>query len=891
MSLLRLCPLLFLAVLLENPAALHGAEEVLRSDRPPPWVKPYITNRLADPPPPGSTADIHYLLSDRQTHAEKETRFYHYAYRLLTEAGVQDNSQLSIPFDPKYETVTLHSLSITRQGRVLNKLDSQEIKILQRESGAERQIYDGRLTAMIVLEDVRVGDVVEYAYSVTGANPVFEGRFFHFESTRWAAPVHQLRVRVLWATDRPIQYRNHGSPVDPRHLRQGNIDIAELEEDDLPAVLSEGDLPEDYFSHPWMEFSDFPDWQSVARWAASQFPENETLPAEARAEVERLRGLKTREERVLGALRWVQDSIRYVGMFQGIHSHRPFPLESVLSRRFGDCKDKSNLLATMLRALDVPCRIGLVSTRNRSAIREWLPSPDCFDHAVVGIDMDGGFRWLDATASYQRGSLLNLHFPDYGWVLPVDPGTTDLVRVTPSGLDLSEVKTSETFTLADYKGTARLSVVTQYRGSQADSQRAYFASRSRDEIERAYLNHYARDYPKIKVLETLKTEDDETENVFSTTESYQLEEIWKPAESAPGLLKFELSASIVSGELFLPSTRVRTMPFYLPHPRLCTQHIEVRFPSALGLNNATEHITNPAFNFSVTEVATPTVAKVTYRYQSRKNRVGVEESERYMQDVQKALNQVGYTFSIPAKYATQSPEELGTEAASEPGFRPVWTLVLVFVITFLAGTLLCAALYFWDPSAKPRPFTIGPELEGLGGWLFLVGFGVVVRVPASIMSAYSSLRDVNTETWIALTREGSTSYHALWEPVLILDAAIISAMVPFHVLLLVLFFQRRTSFPSLQAVLFVFSAVYGGAVAYVYSQIPSIRPEDVQEAAKDLSRAIFAVVIWVPYLFVSKRVQNTFRRRRRAQTPPPLPRGPATPSFLAPPAIEGQVTE
>lgn len=882
----RSLPLFVLSGLLACLSALGAADEVLRSDRPPPWVKPYLTNRLADPPPPGAASDVHYLLADRQTHAEKETRFYHYSYRLLTEAGVQDNSQLSIPFDPKYETVTLHSLSITRQGKVINKLDTQEVKILQRESGAERQIYDGRLTAMILMEDIRVGDVVEYAYSITGANPVFDGHFSHVESTRWSAPVHQSRVRVLWAADRPVKYRNQDSPVEPQFFTQGGLMIAQLEEEDLPAILNEGDLPENFFCHPWIEFSDFPDWQSVARWAAAQFPQDQALPEEARVEVDRLRQLKTEEERILGALRWVQDSIRYVGLFQGIHSHRPFPLESVVGRRFGDCKDKSNLLTTMLRALGFQCRIGLVSTRNRSAIHQWIPSPDTFDHAVVGIDTANGLRWMDATASYQRGSLADLHFPDYGWVLPVDPATTELLRVTPSGLDKSEVKTAETFVMSDYKGSARLSVVTQYWGSQADSQRSYFASRSRDEIERAYLNHYARDYPKIKVLEALKSEDDEAENVFTTRESYALEEVWKPTEADPSKLQFALGASIVSDELFLPSTRVRTMPFFLPHPRLCTQVLEVHFPSPLQLNNATEHITNPAFHFSVKEVSTPKVATITYRYQSRQNRVTVEQADRYMKDVQKALNQVGYTFTVPADYATQGPEALAVaETEVKAGYRPVWTLILVSIMSLLAGTLVCVVLYFWDPAAKPRLLTGGPVLEGLGGWLILIGFGVVVRAPTSVWAAFTNLRDIDAETWNALTREGSAAYHALWEPVLILDMAVLAAMVPFYSLLLILFFKRRTSLPPFLAGLFVWTAVYSALVIYFYGQIPSLQPEDIDEASKDLTRAIVTVVIWVPYLFVSKRVQNTFTRRRVAPKPPPLPSGPANPSFPPAPAL------
>ena len=38
-------------------------------------------------------------------------------------------------------------------------------------------MYDGRETLSIVLDDVRVGDEIDYAYSLRGGNPVFGDKF------------------------------------------------------------------------------------------------------------------------------------------------------------------------------------------------------------------------------------------------------------------------------------------------------------------------------------------------------------------------------------------------------------------------------------------------------------------------------------------------------------------------------------------------------------------------------------------------------------------------------------------------------------------------------------------------------------------------------------------
>ena len=60
-------------------------------------------------------ADGHrYLVADRQFHAEEKSQFRRFAYRLLSENGVQEWSQLSFDFDPAYQELLLHQMVIHR---------------------------------------------------------------------------------------------------------------------------------------------------------------------------------------------------------------------------------------------------------------------------------------------------------------------------------------------------------------------------------------------------------------------------------------------------------------------------------------------------------------------------------------------------------------------------------------------------------------------------------------------------------------------------------------------------------------------------------------------------------------------------------------------------------
>ena len=67
----------------------------------------------------------------------------------------------------------------------------------------------GRARAAAGGKDVRVGDVVEYAYSVQGHNPVFGGHHFGSFDLDWDVPVAHRHARLLWPRERPLHWKLH----------------------------------------------------------------------------------------------------------------------------------------------------------------------------------------------------------------------------------------------------------------------------------------------------------------------------------------------------------------------------------------------------------------------------------------------------------------------------------------------------------------------------------------------------------------------------------------------------------------------------------------------------------------------------------------------------------
>ncbi len=653
----RRFPRLWLILFLGGLSTLSRAQSpsvILQA--PPAWVESFSPD-LSNPAglPPGSEKEkgesVKCLLRDEQTHAAEQTTYQHLAQQFLSQNGVQNNSTLTFNFNPAYETLRIHQLLVHRDGKTTDRLASQEIKILQREPDLEEQLYDGRLTATLMLADIRVGDVVEYAFSTRGTNPVFAGHFVDTFQAGWRAPLPRWRQRLLWPSDQPPpDIQNHGVVPAPQIRRLEGTSLIEYrwQADDLPGHPPEEETPADTDACAWVQLSSFTSWGEVAAWASKLFrrdaPDDpDALPEELRREVGVINLLPGREAKVVAALRYVQDNYRYLGIEIGANSHQPYPVATVCERRFGDCKDKANLLATLLRALGFEADPALVNTRYRGTLADWHPTAYAFDHAVTRLRLEGRDYWLDPTRRHQGGSFGHLYIRADGKALVVREDTTGLTDVSPGGLEESGVEVTDTF-IQDHCGDpARLTVQSVYHGRDADATRGDFAEAGREEIQQKYLNYYAESYPKIRSPGGLEISDDRDKNEVVVTEHYEVDDFWQQDRDPESRwLYAHFEPFNVKSCVQVPAIRLRAMPMALPYPLRATEVIQVRLPAGMDYRRTQGEVKDRAFNFNFVKEyrRDQNFMVMTYHYQSLADRVEAARMPEYLAHTQRALDNV-----------------------------------------------------------------------------------------------------------------------------------------------------------------------------------------------------------------------------------------------------------
>jgi transglutaminase-like putative cysteine protease len=582
----------------------------------------------------------------RQRPGGSET-FDRYAYKIVDRTGLERGAAINFEFDPATSQVTMNWLNIIRDGVVINRLPEATFDVFRREKDAEKGLFDGWLTAYVNVDDVRVGDIIDYGRTTIRTPIVGGDLFFHSVAVAWGEPVALIREKVTWPTDRPLNIRRIRTDIQPDIKTDGAMTTYLWQSANPVPVKSEENLPADFPAYPTIQMSSTSRWQDVVDAVSPYYRLDQQLPAGFASKLDDIAARYARpEDRMIEAMRLVQDTIRYVSLSMGRGSYIPRSPDVVVKSGFGDCKDKALLLAISLRRLGVQADPALTDLDGGFALGDLPPTIRAFDHVIVKAVIKSETYWIDATNYLQGGRAENLVPPDYGFALPIVAGKAEMERIGRKELFQPTTFVSEAFDFPTLKGEAlRLTVSTTYRDADADSMRYRLVSQSATKLADDYLQYYNRQYPGMTSLAPLSTNDDRDRNVVTTVESYEL-----PAEAldADDLVKnFPLKADLGIGNLPEPDMVGRVGPIWLGSPVFKRHQCIVRNLKAefVGPEKSNDVIT-PYVAFKARWSSKPTEFQVDWFLKTIGDRVPAKDIGSYLKSRRKMTDNASWSYNF-----------------------------------------------------------------------------------------------------------------------------------------------------------------------------------------------------------------------------------------------------
>lgn len=467
------------------------------------WV---VDAPIPPAPPVAEGAATISLLNDTQIRLSEsgDTVFNADIYKIATAQGL-DEAAMQLTWDPSLEVLTIHRYRLWRDGKAIDLLGDgvdrgKGITVMQREKNMESAALDGELTASMQPDGVRVGDIVDLAYTITRHDPATGGRSQLLVGPPNGVPIGRLRLRAIWPAERATQWRAWPGAVQPVLSQKGGMKELVADLANVTTSRPPSKAPARFRAVNLVELTDFADWQTVSRTYADLFDKASALSptSPVKAEAAKIAAAtsdpKTRAEM---ALRLVEEQVRY--LFIGIDDGGfvPAPVDLTWQRRFGDCKGKTALLLALLRELDIAARPVLVNTENGDFTANRLPAMSAFDHVIAQATIDGRTYWLDGTRIGDT-RLDRLLTPDYGVGLPATVQGSGLIPMVPEPLPAPTTLTSlDLDASAGIEAPAPAKAEIRYRGENAHTMRERYNGLSAADLDRALKKLWRETYDFI----------------------------------------------------------------------------------------------------------------------------------------------------------------------------------------------------------------------------------------------------------------------------------------------------------------------------------------------------------------------------------------------------------
>ena len=533
----------------------------------------------------GAVDVLLWTVQDRLAPGDDES-FIEVASRVNAPEGLGQVGNLIQAWNPLTESLTIHRARIIRGAQIIDLLaDRRRFTVLRRETSLEAAIVDGELTATLQPEGLQVGDVLDFAFTLTRCEPALAGHSEGGAQVGHAGTIGTLSVHASWPVEMPFRtWKTDDLPVLDRTTHDRWTEVGFDQTGAISPDPPKGAPPFDRM-FGLLSVGDFKDWADVSKTVYPLYAKAATLaPASPlKAEITRIRGAHSDpKSRVLAALEFVETQTRYLDVELDADGYTPAAADLTWTRRFGDCKGKAVLLLALLQGLGIDAEPALVNTMDGDGLDRRLPQMSMFDHVIVRAEIEGRTYWLDGTRMGDE-NLDVLAIPNYHWALPLQSGGAGLEALIPKDpvLPLAE-STLHVDARNGIDKPARVHEELVMRGDVALGLSLGIRQESRTDADRTLrlMMTAARSWIKPDKVEF--TYDPQRMEARATLEGSGTPPLTSSDGSTTGVRDWPLEGSLVGRNIDLtrPSDYHREAPYAVDYPAYTRSLIVVDLPDS-----------------------------------------------------------------------------------------------------------------------------------------------------------------------------------------------------------------------------------------------------------------------------------------------------------------------
>ena len=321
--------------------------------------------------------------------------------------------------------------------------------------------------------------------------------------------------------------------------------------------------------------------------------------------------------------------------------------------------------------------------------------------------------------------------------------------------------------------------------------------------------------------------------------------MWSVSPEDKGLLYVEFFPLSLEQYVNVSSSPERTAPYYINAPVDIVYDISVDLPEDWNLEKTSYTKESPYYYYNQDIDFFEKKLLISHNYKRKKDFVAAADVNGFVSDHDAIKGDLSYFIT----YNKNTADSISQSSLS-------WITIFLSIVFLVLS--IYGAVYMYRQFDLP---TQSDKLPGdsIGGWLILVTLGMVIGFFVSLVQLFAETIYWDAST-LSILWAGEGLQGKPLVVLLIVELAYNIARIVYIILLIFLFFERRTIFPKAIIMLYTITLVFDVfdvLSAYALNE-GDFTNEEQYENFKLIVGDIVRACIWIPYFLVSKRVKRTF---------------------------------
>jgi hypothetical protein len=333
--------------------------------------------------------------------------------RVDTQQGVDQHGQAKLYFDGKRAKQTIVEAYTIKPNGEKVPVSPDRIKIRNEAADELAPYFSDQMTTVIIFPQVEIGSKLYYK-SVTQQNePTIAG---HYSVNYFFTPhrrYEDTRISLTHPPELPVYAEPRDLSGEKTILEDGRIRY-EYKFSQDKAFPPEPNRVELIDFAPGVQFSTYASYAAFASIFQNLMQPKTKITPQVQVLADKLTAeATTPRDKAQKLYNWVSANIRYVGIDVGSSGFEPHTADEILANQYGDCKDHTVLLESLLLAVGITSSPALINISDTYILPKLAGTH--FDHVITYVPSLDVF--LDSTAQ----------FVEFGTLPPSEQGKPTLL--------------------------------------------------------------------------------------------------------------------------------------------------------------------------------------------------------------------------------------------------------------------------------------------------------------------------------------------------------------------------------------------------------------------------------------------------------------------------------